>query len=255
MFFLASKLLQYFTQPLFVGTLMITASFFITNRRWKKLLLMIPLLTLFLLSNGVVVSELYRLWSVKPIRIEELDTPYEAAIILGGTVGTQAEPHDRIFFNGEVNRLLLPLSLYRKGKVKKLVLCGGSGYVIGNERKESALVKQYLLEAGVPGEDIILESSSRNTHENAIFIKPLLEEHFSGNARFLLCTSGWHLPRALGCFRQEGVPVQPFSSDPLIKRNYTPDSFLVPSPGALEASHRLIREWVGMLAYRVMGYV
>ena len=255
MFFLASKLLQYLTQPLFVCTLLIIASFFVGNRRWKKILLVVPLITLFLLSNGVFVSELYRLWSVQPTRTEELNTPYEAAIILGGTVGTNAEPFDRIFFNGEVNRLLLPLSLYRNGKVKKLVLCGGSGYVLDSKRKESDLVKQYLLEAGVPGEDIILESSSRNTHENAEFIKPLLEENFSKSARFLLCTSGWHLPRALGCFRQEGIPVQPFSSDPLFKRNYTPDSFLVPSPGALEASHRLIREWAGILAYKVMGYV
>ncbi len=69
-----------------------------------------------------------------------------------------------------------------------------------------------LLEAlGVPRERLTLESRSRDTYENAVFTKRLINP--APGERWLLVTSGWHMPRAIGCFRKAGFPVEAWTVD------------------------------------------
>jgi uncharacterized SAM-binding protein YcdF (DUF218 family) len=71
--------------------------------------------------------------------------------------------------------------------------------------------------------------------------------------RWLLVTSGWHMPRAIGVFRQAGLPVEPW---PVDYRTAGPwdAARLFNSPA--EGLRRLdiaVREWIGLLAYRLSG--
>jgi uncharacterized SAM-binding protein YcdF (DUF218 family) len=64
---------------------------------------------------------------------------------------------------------------------------------------------------GVAKDRITLVSRSRDTYENALFAKRLIIP--SVQERWLLITSAWHMPRAMGCFRNVGFPVEPWPVD------------------------------------------
>ena len=96
---------------------------------------------------------------------------------------------------------------------------------------------------------------SRNTHENALFLKPLLTQIFR-DGKFILITSAAHMKRAGACFHKQGIPVLLFSTDRYsgpVKYDF--DYLFLPSSATLFNWEKLIHEWVGMIGYLIMGYV
>ena len=94
-----------------------------------------------------------------------------------------------------------------------------------------------------------LESRSRNTAENASFTKDLVQP--KQGDRWLLVTSAYHMPRAIGVFRREGFPVEAY---PVDWRTGAEDSSVFSSLSAgLARTDTALREWVGLLAYRLTG--
>lgn len=78
--------------------------------------------------------------------------------------------------------------LYREGKGSSLYLIGVDPAV-----RKRDLVREH------PGESIILENVSRNTFENALYARDLLER--KGVTSIQLITSRYHMKRALLLFR------------------------------------------------------
>lgn len=187
--------------------------------------------------------------------MDEIDVPYDIGIILGGYTNPNIIPQkDRHNFSERGNRFFNALELYQKGKIKKMLLTGGSGRLLENEFSEAAVMETYLTNIGIPREDFILEPDSRNTYENALFTKELIKKRYP-NARCLLITSAWHMPRSLGCFEQVGLEVTPFSVDFISeKRRFKPTTMILPSRLGFYRWEMLIKEWVGILAYRIRGF-
>ena len=84
-----------------------------------------------------------------------------------------------------------------------------------------------------------LENFSSNTRGNAAFTSAALRP--APTERWLLITSASHMPRAIGAFRKAGVPVEPW---PI----YHQKSKIVPGSSVAR------REWLGLLAYWLMGH-
>ena len=112
---------------------------------------------------------------------------------------------------------------------------------------------------GVPRTNIIIEDTSRNTYENILYSKKILGTlHFSdasGNphsAPVLLVSSAWHLPRAIAICKKQGLQVQAFSVDSQAEPLLLPAD-LFPDAWALTRTTRLIREWIGLAFYKVLG--
>jgi uncharacterized SAM-binding protein YcdF (DUF218 family) len=104
---------------------------------------------------------------------------------------------------------------------------------------------------GIPQARIIAEGRSRNTVENAVF--SLLLAMPQPGERWLLVTSGYHMPRAIGVFRQAGFPVEAY---PVDWRTRGPQDALRPFStlgGGLERADTAMREWVGLLVYWLTG--
>ena len=79
-------------------------------------------------------------------------------------------------FGESVDRLMEGLMLYRNGKIKKIIISGGSGYLIKDER-ESKLAKDFLVKfCLVPESDIIIDTHSKNTYENALNTKVIVDK-------------------------------------------------------------------------------
>jgi uncharacterized SAM-binding protein YcdF (DUF218 family) len=255
MFFYLSKILSFLCMPfsLIVGVLLL--GLLIKNPVWKRKLHITGIILLLFFSNSFIVDEVVRWWEIDPVRIESLNKTYAVAIVLGGFTHTAVKPEDRVYTNQSVDRILHTLQLYREGKVQKFLITGGSGLVFAEGLSESEQAKQLLLLSKVPEKDIILEPNARNTHENALYSAEIIRDRFPGQS-CLLVTSAYHMRRAKACFDKVGLPVDVFSADlSTFERAFTPDVLFLPSPGAIEKWHLFIREILGILAYKVAGYV
>jgi uncharacterized SAM-binding protein YcdF (DUF218 family) len=84
---------------------------------------------------------------------------------------------------------------------------------------------------------VVIEAQSRNTHENAVFAKATLRPKVG--ERWLLVTSASHMPRAIGVFRRNSFPVEPW---PVYDHGEGRPAYQI-------AEH----EWLGLVAYRLLG--
>ena len=91
-----------------------------------------------------------------------------------------------------------------------ILLSGGSGYMFGQEPSEAIEIEQYLIRMGVPKNCILTEHQSRNTYENAVYSKKLIEQTFESAPSILLITSAFHMPRTKACFEKQ-KPFKRFS--------------------------------------------
>ncbi|RNI29110.1 YdcF family protein [Rufibacter latericius] len=140
------------------------------------------------------------------------------------------------------------------GKLKKIIVSGGSGALKDVERTEASNLQQTALYAGVPATDLLLEERSRNTRENATFTQELLSQN-PQLKNLVLITSAFHMRRAKGCFEKVGLKTDTFPVDfQTHDRSFHLDDLLIPSAEALYDWARLIHEWVGYITYKLLGY-
>ncbi len=183
----------------------------------------------------------------------KLNQNYQWCIILGGGMMRAGEGYR----TGETaDRFIQPLLLYKKGIVKKLLITGGNVNITGlkiDETHESKKVKELLIAMGVKPEDILLEESARNTHENAVYTKQMLKLNL--NERMVLVTSAMHMPRAKACYEKEGFLIDAYPAD--IKKKDTPSGILdliIPQERNLSKFAELIREMAGYVIYSMVGF-
>lgn len=194
-------------------------------------------------------------WEVAPTLFKEVPAIYDVGIILTGVTDSQKLPRDRVYFQKGADRVLHTVKLYKLGKIKNILVSGGSGSLMQTEYTEAEAIKEVLLLSGIPQNRIFLEDESRNTHENAVNSAKVLNEIFPGK-KYLLITSAFHMRRARASFEKAGVNLDTFSADFYThERRFTPDVLLVPSEGAMAKWAIMIKEWLGMAAYKVVGYI
>ena len=109
---------------------------------------------------------------------------------------------------------------------------------------------------GVPEASILLENETRNTAESAIEVKKLLDSLNIQAKDCLLITSAFHMRRSLACYEHQGVALEPFTTDFYSHpRVFYLDVLIVPRLEAMNLWTKLIKEWVGFVAYKLAGYV
>lgn len=177
----------------------------------------------------------------------------QCAVLLGGAVGAPADPRVDIEFLEATDRVYRTAQLYRAGKAIRVFVTAGNQPWSPAGPSEASLIGELLVGWGVPADAIRLEGSSRNTRENALNVKPLLEQ--AGCDRSLLVTSAAHMPRARAAFDAVGVSVYPVSTDVRIVENagLTVMDFL-PNAQALAMTSDAMREWLGRLVYELKGW-
>ena len=116
-------------------------------------------------------------------------------------------------------------------------------------------MKEYLIGIGIPKRHVIVEDQSRNTHENAVYTKTLLDS-LDAEASCLLITSASHMKRAHACFYQERLevdqcPVGHFSID---GDGHFYDLF-IPNHKNFIVWDYILHEIAGFYIYSIMGYV
>lgn len=254
MFFILSKVLSFLLQPLSWGIAFIILAIIAKSEKKRKRRIWIGFFILYIFSNQALFFEVSNAWEIKPIGEEIISQQkYDAVIILGG-ISVYDHHHKSLEFHANSDRLVKVLPLYFSGQVKKILFSGGSGK-LNDADKESRFIREYLIQIGVNPNDIIVEDSSRNTYENAKFsIKRLKEKGITG--KVLLSTSSTHMYRSKSCFDKLEFDVQIFPTDQIaIKREINPETLFIPKPDMLNYWYHLIHEWVGIVTYKVKGYI
>ena len=258
MFFVFSKLLLFFVQPLAWIFGLFAAAFLSKNARRKRRLLRGGVGLLFLLTNPLFSNLVFRSYEWRPEPIAALRDTFDIAIVLGGFTngGVDEAARDRLNFSPAANRLTDAVVLYKRGIIRKILISGGSGDLLIKEAAEADLTRPFLLDMGVRDTDILLENRSRNTHENAVLTKQLIDNQQLTEPKLLLITSAFHMPRAFACFQKVGLQPHPFAAHFLAEPlNWTPRKWLIPTVDCLLNWEGFIKEWVGCAVYKCQGYI
>jgi uncharacterized SAM-binding protein YcdF (DUF218 family) len=255
MFFLLSKTLNYLTQPLVVLVLLWVISIFIKSTKWKKGIRITVISLAILFTNDFLSNEVARLYETPITPIADIKKQYQWGIVLTGVTSTNKILNDRVYVVSSPDRVNHSFMLYKKGIIKKILISGGSGQLLDDSYSEAQQLHGLYLSMGVDSTDLLIEGKSRNTRESAVAVKEILDGT-SNPAECLLITSGYHMPRSAACFRKIGWDCDTFSTDiKFHKREFTPDVLLIPKPDALLVWNAMVKEWVGLIAYKLSGYI
>ncbi len=184
--------------------------------------------------------------------------PAEAIVMLAGVVGLPAPPRVSTDLTAAADRILHAARLYRAAKAPIIIVAGGNIFPQPGVKPETYYVAQLLQEWGVPKHAILTEDNSRNTYQNALESKQILEERDIG--KILLVTSALHMPRALAVFQSLGIDAIPAVTDIIIAKYDLPDTRpavldWLPNVQSLLLTTLAIRERLGMWAYRWLGWI
>jgi uncharacterized SAM-binding protein YcdF (DUF218 family) len=257
MYVYLSKILSVFVMPV-TGVLLLSLLALVLMYKGKlrlaKGFLSLAILLLWFSSLPVVGEGLYRKLESRYPPIPLADVPESGCIVvLGGVVQAPAPPRLDIEFNDSVDRVHKAAELFRAGKAPYLVVTGGNQPWSTARESEAELIRDLLVQWGVPREAIILEGSSRNTRENALYTKNIVDSIHCGDV--LLVTSAAHMPRSVAAFQAVGIPVTAVSTDVRVASisGVTVMDFL-PDARALEMTTGVVREMVGQWVYEIRGW-
>ena len=124
----------------------------------------------------------------------------ECAIVLGAGVNADGTPGEFLR-----KRLDTAIELYNDGLVDKLLLTGDNGQV---EYNEVGSMRDYVLEAGVPSEDIFMDYAGFSTYESMYRAKAIFQVETA-----IVVTQRYHEFRSLYIAQKQGIQVQGYCAD------------------------------------------
>ena len=176
----------------------------------------------------------------------------DGIIVLGGSVDTDlSAAHNTPVVPHAADRLFATVELARKYPNARVVFTGGSANLVSDNAKEADYSAPILESSGIRKDRLILERESRNTYENAIFTKQLVSP--KPGERWLLVTSAFHMPRSMGIFRKAGFNVEAYPVDWHMGGRADLFTFTNMSLDGLGRTDVAVREWIGLVVYRLAG--
>lgn len=255
-FFVASKVVWYVLQPSNVILVLFCLGFFLIWRGFARGGMRIVAASALLYAAGALTP----LGNAITIPLENAyprgslpdGTAPDGVVVLGGAVDTvTATTRDEVALTEAAERLTEAVALARRYPKMKIVFSGGDGALVYRGITESETARRFFTEMGVDMSRVTFENRSRTTYENASYTKEMLAP--KPGERWLLVTSAFHMMRAQRCFRAAGFDTVPWPVD--YRTRGTEDLMRFP-PRASEGWRRIdlaVKEWVGLLAYRISG--
>ena len=263
MFLYLSKLLPLFFYPLGFACI---CSFLALILLWKRprvaaFCIALGLFVLLFSSNAWISRLMVYSLELQNIPSGELPTA-QAIVVLGGATRSAYEPRKTVDLSEAGDRVLYAAQLYREEKAPLIVVSGGRIDWQGGGTPESEDIAKLLRFMGVAAKDILQDPDSLNTYENAVNVKKILLER--NIDRILLVTSAMHMPRSLAIFKLQKIDAIAAPTDFLVTKGEiqqlasTPKGAilnLLPDSKNLENFTSALKEYIGMVVYRLRGWV
>ncbi|WP_311925206.1 YdcF family protein [Microvirga sp. 3-52] len=178
--------------------------------------------------------------------------PADGIILLGGSVeAADSASRGMIVSNESAERVLDTIELAHRYPKARILISGGGGTVFGDGAAEAPIIAAYFKSVGIDQTRILVEDRSRTTSENAVFSRELAQPQ--EGERWLLVTSAWHMPRAVGVFENADFPVTPYPVDFRTGgggNNHRPFAFISDGLRRLDLG---AKEWAGLIGYYATG--
>ena len=263
MFIFLTKFLPLLVYPLGLTFFLVLIALFATRwLRWQRLFLILALFILWLGSNRWTAMSLARSLEWRYLPLDPLPRA-QAIVILGGGTDPVEYPRTTVEANGAIDRVLYGGHLYDQGLSDHILVTGGRIDWMGSGSTPADEMASLLRQIDVPEDAIWLESQSRNTYENALYSRQILDE--KGISRILLVTSALHMPRSVKLFESQGFEVIPAPTDFSVTfedwDRLTDASLqvhvlnLFPSADNLSSVTSALKEYLGILFYQLQGIV
>jgi len=258
-FFTVSKVLWALLTPSTVLVLLVLIGWIALALSWQKLarkLLAIASLILILVS-ALPLGE----WLLLPLERRfpansALPANADGIIVLGGAIAANSSASwQQSELTEAADRITAFSYLAKLYPAAQLVYSGGNASLGGSTNKETDHAPFLLEQLGIgPERALLFESESRNTWENVVNTQSLLAstglQTGSGLGDWIVVTSAFHMPRAVGTFCRQNWPVYAYAvdhrTDPdrLWRLQFTPLR-------NLQQLDLAVHEWLGLFAYRV----
>jgi uncharacterized SAM-binding protein YcdF (DUF218 family) len=252
MFFALSKLLRFLVYPLPLGFFLLVGVLVFYRQRWARRVLLVVVVGCYGASIPYTADRLMGWLELPRTPPEMLRPPYDAVVVLSGMLHLSVSRGGHIEFNQAVDRILTGIAFVQQGLGKTLLLSGGSGDLFQQQTSEAALLQTFALQHGLTADQVLVEATSRNTYENAVYTARLLQAHHVRQT--VLITSAVHMRRAVAAFHKQGIFPDIYPVDYQATDTITPFSFL-PSVHSLVKTTEAVRELVGLIMYRLQGYI
>ena len=223
--------------------------------RWGRILLTFLLLSYWLMAAPFFANALETLLQngYVPLDTSGLTQPVDAIVILGGGSVTQSIGAEEIntLSDSSALRVLEALRLYEQLDGALVIVSCGINERVGRMTPESYPMREALLAAGVPADQILMESGSRDTYEQALYLKPILAEENIDT--FILVTSETHMRRSLAVFQAQGMEPIPSAVSQHSEGQTLSRWGIFPDEEALDASRHAMREFMSLVYYGISG--
>lgn len=257
MFFYLSKLFWIVAEPINLIGILVALGIVLMLLRLRSLALACMLAGLAVLALGAWTSLGALMLHPLEDRFQRPEPAPEAVagiIVLGGGFeGAVNLARGGYELNASGDRFVETAILARRYPDARVVVTGGTGTLVLEGEGDADTAPRLLTALGVAPERLVLENKSRNTHENAVFTRQMLEP--KPGETWLMVTSAFHMPRAVGLFRKAGFDVTPWPSD----YRTAGTEKIGPAQDNVADSLRnvslAIREWIGLFVYWLTGRI
>lgn len=176
----------------------------------------------------------------------------DGIVVLGGAISPDlTAERGTAELNASAERMTAAAELARRFPNAKIVLSGGNANVFHPLSTEAEVGRVLLENLGVAADRIVREDRSRNTYENAIFTRDVVKP--KPGERWLLVTSAYHMPRAIGVFRAANFPVEAYPIDWRTSGWKEAERPFLKLSAGLARLDTAAHEWVGLIGYRLAG--
>ena len=255
MFFIFSKIFNFFLDPLNLLIISFILFTFISVRAKKNRFRSTLWFTLFWLVL------LYK--PIPEFLVKNLEDPFvykedtflekDGIIVLGGGTGSGKVAKDRNDYTlGEGSeRVFKGLEFIKKKPEGIIIFTGFSGNLFHKGLSEAEIIEKLIKALDVDPTNIIFERRSRNTLENSAYTKTIIKDLQIKN--WGIVTSASHMKRAIATFNYQSSEI---SFDPIPVDFQTKNSIYW-GPGSMQSSLNFwriyIHETIGYWIYKLMG--
>jgi uncharacterized SAM-binding protein YcdF (DUF218 family) len=180
--------------------------------------------------------------------IEEIRRAKWIVVLGGGHVSDPRVPITSQLSEDSMTRLVEGIRLQKMNPEAKLLLSGGRVF---DPVPNAEIMARVALSIGVDRQNMVLETASRDTKDEARIIKEMV-----GNDPFLLVTSASHMPRSMALFKSLGMNPVPAPTGHIVKETQGagPRRFF-PSVGGLSKAEAAFYEYLGLAWAKVRGQI
>jgi len=251
MFFYLSKTAWLFTEPsnvIFTVALVGLAGLWLGLRRFGLALATLGIGAMLIVAVAPVGG--WMLASLESRFPAGGDAPtVDGIVVLGGAIDAEAYFARRgSGLTAAVGRLTEAARLAKAHPSARLIFAGGPRPANADGHSEAEAALDLFAALGIDTARVTLEFDSRNTYENAVYLKRIAQP--KPGEHWLLVTSAFHMPRAIGCFRGVDFPV---TADPVDFRELGPLGHGFHLVDGLSALDLAAHEMTGLIVYRLTG--